>query len=170
MKDRKEMKKLVATLVAVGVLGGCANMNNAQQGQLIGVGLGTIAAHNLSKGHKDRGLALVVGAIAGGIIGQQVGAHLDARDREMYGQTMQHTLERAPDNSTGSWNNPNSGHSGTVVPTQTYQASNGNIAVSSRPVLLGVEKHSRVMDERAGSPMAVGRLVSEIPNGQSRNW
>jgi surface antigen len=125
MKDRKEMKKLVATLVAVGVLGGCANMNNAQQGQLIGVGLGTIAAHNLSKGHKDRGLALVVGALAGGIIGQQVGAHLDARDREMYGQTMQHTLERAPDNSTGSWNNPNSGHSGTVVPTQTYQASNG---------------------------------------------
>jgi len=37
-------------------------------------------------------------------------------------------------------------------------------------VLLWVEKHSRVMDERAGSPMAVGRLVSEIPNGQSRNW
>jgi len=121
----KVRSKVVATLVAVGVLGGCANMNNAQQGQLIGVGLGTIAAHNLSKGHKDRGLALVVGALAGGIIGQQVGAHLDARDREMYGQTMQHTLERAPDNSTGSWNNPNSGHSGTVVPTQTYQASNG---------------------------------------------
>lgn len=121
----KVRSKVVATMVAIGLLGGCANMNNAQQGQLIGVGLGTIAAHNLSKGHKDRGLALVVGALAGGIIGQQVGAHLDARDREMYGQTMQHTLERAPDNSTGSWNNPNSGHSGTVVPTQTYQASNG---------------------------------------------
>ena len=66
----KVRSKVVATMVAIGLLGGCANMNNAQQGQLLGVGLGTIAAHNLSKGHKDRGLALVVGALAGGIIGQ----------------------------------------------------------------------------------------------------
>tara|TARA_Y100000310_G_C20094557_1_gene539863 strand:+ start:41 stop:514 length:474 start_codon:yes stop_codon:yes gene_type:complete len=121
----KVRSKVVATMVALGLLGGCANMNNAQQGQLLGVGLGTIAAHNLSKGHKDRGLALVVGALAGGIIGQQVGAHLDARDKQMYGHTMQHTLERSPDNFRGSWSNPNSGHSGSVIPTHTYKTTNG---------------------------------------------
>ena len=64
-------KLVIATVVSATLMTGCASMNNAQQGQLIGAALGTVAAHNLSKGHRDRGLALVVGALAGTFIGSQ---------------------------------------------------------------------------------------------------
>ena len=118
-------KLVIATVVSATLMTGCANMNNAQQGQLIGAALGTVAAHNLSKGHRDRGLALVVGALAGTFIGSEVGAHLDARDRQQMGNTMHTALETSPDNSGQTWRNPNSGNSGRIVPTTTYQTNSG---------------------------------------------
>ena len=61
---------------------------------------------------------------AGALIGNNIGQQLDQRDKLLLGQTVQHTLETAPNNSVGQWQNPNSGNSGSVVPTQTYTASN----------------------------------------------
>ena len=36
-------KLVIATVVSATLMTGCANMNNAQQGQLIGAALGTVA-------------------------------------------------------------------------------------------------------------------------------
>jgi surface antigen len=118
-------KVVIATVVATTMVTGCANMSNEQQGQIAGVAIGTVVAHNASKGHKDRGLALVIGALAGGLIGSQIGASLDERDRQLHGNTTYDALETLPDNTASSWNNPNTGHSGTVVATQTWQTSAG---------------------------------------------
>ena len=68
---------IIGAAISLTMLTGCASMNNQQQSQLIGTALGTIAAHNLSKGHKDRGLAVVAGAVAGSLIGSQVGWQID---------------------------------------------------------------------------------------------
>ncbi len=127
MKDRKEMKKLVlATAISATLLTGCAGTyNKATTGAALGALTGTALAYGLGKDSGKKDLWLVAGAAAGGLFGHNIGAKLDERDRLLMGETVQQTLEKAPDNSTGSWNNPNSGHSGTVVPTQTYQASNG---------------------------------------------
>ena len=118
-------KLIIATVVSATMLTGCANMSNEQQGQVAGVAIGTILAHNASKGHKDRGVALVLGALAGGFIGSQIGASLDERDRQLHGNTTYDALETQPDNTVSQWNNPNTGHSGTVVPTQTWMAHSG---------------------------------------------
>ena len=45
-------------------------------------------------------------------------------DRLLLGETVQQTLEHGPTNSVGSWNNPDSGNSGTVTPTQTMISAN----------------------------------------------
>ena len=127
MKDRKDMKKLVlATAISATLLTGCAGTyNKATTGAALGALTGTALAYGLGKDSGKKDLWLVAGAAAGGLFGHNIGAKLDERDRLLMGETVQQTLEKAPDNSTGSWNNPNSGHSGTVVPTQTYQATNG---------------------------------------------
>jgi len=121
------MKKLVlATAISATLLTGCAGTyNKATTGAALGALTGTALAYGLGKDSGKKDLWLVAGAAAGGLFGHNIGAKLDERDRLLMGETVQQTLEKAPDNSTGSWNNPNSGHSGTVVPTQTYQASNG---------------------------------------------
>ena len=40
-------------------------------------------------------------------------------------RTSQSTLETAQTGTTSSWTNPDSGNSGTITPTKTYQASSG---------------------------------------------
>ena len=40
-------------------------------------------------------------------------------------QTSQTALEKNPIGRTSSWSNPDSGHSGTVTPTRTYQTASG---------------------------------------------
>lgn len=118
-------KLLIATAVSATMLTGCASMSNQEQGQIIGATVGSIAAYNLSKGHKDRGLAIAIGALAGSLVGSSVGAELDARDRQLHTASMQTALETYPDNNVAGWNNPNTGHSGSVVPVNTWQATSG---------------------------------------------
>ena len=60
-----------------------------------------------------------------GIIGDQIGAQLDEKDRLMAAQNLQHSLENTPDGTTTTWKNPNSGHSGSSSPTQTSVAASG---------------------------------------------
>ena len=92
-------------------------------------GLGARAGCALAYGHgqnsSNKELWSVLGVGAGAMLGSHIGQQLDQRDRLLLGQAMQQTLETAPNNAVGQWQNPNSGNSGTVTPTQTYMASNG---------------------------------------------
>lgn len=65
------------------------------------------------------------GAVLGGILGSEFGKTLDANDRVMMEHTNQASLEHTRTGATSSWQNPDSGHSGTVTPTRTYQQPNG---------------------------------------------
>ena len=38
----------------------------------------------------------------------------------LMGQTFNHTMEKAPINATGQWQNPDTGHGGSVTPTRTF--------------------------------------------------
>ena len=126
MKDRKDMKKLVlATAISATLLTGCAGTyNKATTGAALGALTGTALAYGLGKDSGKKDLWLVAGAAAGGLFGHNIGAKLDERDRLLMGETVHQTLEKAPDNSIGSWKNPNSGNSGTITPTQTHMSAN----------------------------------------------
>ena len=82
-------------------------------------------SYGLGKDSSNKNIWMILGVGAGALLGNNIGAQLDEKDRLLAGPTIQQTLELGPDNSVGSWQNPNTGHSGTVVPTQTVVASTG---------------------------------------------
>lgn len=70
-------------------------------------------------------VATALGAVAGAWLGNEVGKSLDNADRAAMRRTSQSSLETAKTGTTASWSNPDSGNSGTITPTKTYQASSG---------------------------------------------
>lgn len=65
------------------------------------------------------------GVLVGGLVGNQVGKALTCRDQQQVQNTTQHTLETQQSGQAIAWNNPDSGNSGTVTPTNTYQTGGG---------------------------------------------
>ena len=120
------MKKLMMIgLITLPLISGCAGTyNKATTGAALGALTGTALAYGLGKDSGNKDLWLIAGAAAGGLVGHNIGAKLDERDRLLLGQTFQNTMETAPTHQTGAWNNPNSGNSGTVTPTQTMMSAN----------------------------------------------
>ena len=116
---------VIATVLATTLMSGCAGTyNKATTGAALGALTGTALAYGLGKDSSKKNLWLIAGAAAGGLIGNNIGAKLDERDRLLLGQTFQNTMETAPTNQVGGWNNPDSGNSGTVTPTQTMMSAN----------------------------------------------
>ena len=116
---------VITTVLATTLLTGCAGTyNKATTGAALGALTGTALAYGLGKDSSKKNLWLIAGAAAGGLIGNNIGAKLDERDRLLLGQTFQNTLENAPTNQAGSWNNPNTGNSGSVTPTATHLSAN----------------------------------------------
>lgn len=71
-------------------------------------------------------LALTAGgAVLGGLLGNEVGRRLTCSDQEQISSTTQTALEEQPTGEQIAWNNPDSGNSGTVTPTKTWQRADG---------------------------------------------
>jgi len=105
----------------------CAsNSFETNQKAIIG-GIGGAAAGGLIASAFDANTAGVLGGmILGGLIGGAVGDRMDAADRREADRTTRTALESKPSGTSTSWHNPDSGNSGTVTPTRTYQAQSGN--------------------------------------------
>ena len=118
------MKKFILIgLVSLPLISGCAT--KMETGTALGALAGGALAYGLGQDSSNKELWTVLGIGAGAMLGSHIGQQLDQRDRLLLGQTVQHTLETAPNNAVGQWQNPNTGNSGTITPTQTYTASNG---------------------------------------------
>jgi len=92
---------------AIGAVGGAA------AGGLIGAAAGGGAT------------GIIGGVLLGGLLGGAVGNALDQRDRDLAAQAYQNSLENERTGTTSTWRNPDSGHSGTVTPTRTYESASG---------------------------------------------
>ena len=66
---------------------------------MLGALTGTALAYGLGKDSGNKDLWLIAGGAAGGLFGHSIGKKLDERDRLLLGETVQQTLEKAPDNS-----------------------------------------------------------------------
>lgn len=72
------------------------------------------------------GTGAIVGATLGGaLLGGFVGNRLDARDKQMASQAAQQAFDKSQTGQPTVWNNPDSGNSGSITPTRTYQLANG---------------------------------------------
>ncbi|MBX7199980.1 MAG: glycine zipper 2TM domain-containing protein [Rhodospirillaceae bacterium] len=119
-------KAVVAALVTSTLaLSGCTSDAGPNQtgGALLGAGLGAQVGAQL--GHGDgRAAATAIGALAGAAVGSNIGKRLDDVDRMRMREAEQRAYN-APLNEPIIWNNPNTGHSGTVTPTREGRRPNG---------------------------------------------
>ena len=104
-------------LVTLPLLGGCAT--KMQTGTAIGALTGGALAYGLGQDSSNKEVWTVLGIGLGAMIGQSIGQQLDERDRYLMAQTFEHTMEKAPTNASGQWQNPDTGHGGTITPTNT---------------------------------------------------
>lgn len=116
---------LIATMGATLALGAC--QPNGGTGpedwgtkQTVGTGLGAVGGgllgNQFGKGG-GRVAATAVGAVLGGLLGNSIGASLDNADRAQMASAESRAYN-APVGQQITWNNPQSGNSGVIVPVR----------------------------------------------------
>jgi surface antigen len=134
----QSLSALIAASMLLAACNGQQNAQNAQQGGItggggldksdIGTGLGAVGGavigSSFGKGN-GRVLGGVVGGLLGAGIGHEIGASLDRADMTYYTQTQQKALETSQPGQPLPWSNPQSGHSGVIIPQAPYQNTSG---------------------------------------------
>lgn len=130
---------LTAALIATTAVAGCAgtgynntydsygNSNSGLNKQQIGTGVGAVVgglAGSQFGGGKGQLVGTGVGVLLGALVGSSLGASLDKADIA-YAQQAQSRSYSAPIGQTISWNNPQSGNSGTYTPIRDGRTSSG---------------------------------------------
>ena len=118
------MKKFVIACMMASTLGltACQNPDGSTWGnkQTIGTGLGAVvgglAGSQIGRG-TGRLWATGAGVLIGALAGSSIGQSLDSADRQQMSNAQQR-VETAPVGQTITWNNPDSGHSGTYTVTR----------------------------------------------------
>ena len=133
---------IAVTLSACAQTGSNAGGPNKQDvGTLLGAVGGAFAGAQFGKG-KGQLASVAAGTLLGAALGNSVGASLDKADMMYYNQTSQSALEKAKANETVTWKNPDSGNSGTITPTRTFQTATGSYCREyTQTVMVGGQKN-----------------------------
>lgn len=133
-------KVIASSLVVACLATGCENPKQAD-GSLGGGALGAWAGSTIGSG-RGRVVATAVGAVAGALAGGWIGGQLDKADRERAERTYQQALEYSPVGKRAEWRNPDSGNSGTITPTKTFQNPQGQYCREfQQTIIVGGKKH-----------------------------
>ena len=92
-------------------------------GTLGGAAIGGLLGSQIGKGSGNLA-ATAAGVVIGGWLGNELGASLDTADRSALGGAAQRAYT-APIGQQITWNNPQSGNSGTVTPIRDGYANSG---------------------------------------------
>lgn len=107
----------ISTLSLTACMETMSGMGNKQMaGGATGAVLGGLAGSQFGKGNGQL-VGVGVGALLGTLLGSEVGASLDKADLA-YAQQATNRAYAAPVGQSISWNNPETGHSGTITPTR----------------------------------------------------
>ena len=87
------------------------------------------------------GSMAAAGAV-GGLVGGFIGNRLDDRDKRMASEAASRAFESGRTGESTQWSNPDTGNSGSVTPTKTYQLANGQYCRQyTQDIVVGGEKH-----------------------------
>lgn len=122
--------RLIAISTACVLIVGLAACEGNRYGQKQSAGavLGGVAGGLLGSrvgGGSGKLAATAAGALFGVLLGSEIGKSLDRADRLYAARATQGALEGNRSGVASSWSNPDSGHSGTVIPKPAYQTSSG---------------------------------------------
>lgn len=121
-------KKAIACAMVAGLaLTACGpgGMTRQDSGTLLGAVGGGIIGNQFGSG-AGRAVATAAGVIVGGIIGSEIGRSLDEEDRRMATEAEYYALEEGEVGRPRQWRNPRNGRHGQVTPRRayTYQGMN----------------------------------------------
>lgn len=118
---------LVVIVAVASLLAACTNWNpETQPKQSAGTVLGAIGGGLLGSqigGGRGKLAATATGTLLGAWVGSEVGASLDRADRLYLQQATYSALEYNQTGTASTWNNPDSGHYGSVTPLRTYKTA-----------------------------------------------
>jgi surface antigen len=117
---------VVAVLAVAGLSAAACSSDTGPKevgGTVVGATAGGILGNLVGGAAGNRVAGTLVGAAFGGFLGNRIGASLDDEDkRRAYAAQMQ-ALETGPSGAPVAWRNPDSGRYGSVVPGPAYQAN-----------------------------------------------
>jgi surface antigen len=117
----RALRYLALALVPV-LLAGCSGdgPNKADTGLAVGALAGGILGNQVGKG-SGRVAATAIGAVIGGVVGSEIGRSMDEQDRMLAQQAEFDALERGQSGVAKQWRNPDNGRYGEVVPSRPYK-------------------------------------------------
>jgi surface antigen len=128
-------KKLRVSLafVAAALLAACSTVPSKQdQGMLIGAIAGGILGHQVGDG-SGQVLATMFGTVAGAMIGGNVGRSMDATDQMKTAMA----LENVQTGVSSNWINPDTGYEYVMTPTNTYSGAAGPCREYTMDAIIG---------------------------------
>jgi surface antigen len=99
-------------------------LNKQTGGTVLGGVGGALAGSQFGKGTGQIAMT-AVGTLLGAFVGSEFGRSLDRADQTYANQAGAQAFENAHTGQAIAWNNPDSGHSGTVTPVRTYEQAPG---------------------------------------------
>ena len=125
-----KVHRFVILLVATSfILSGCVQSQHNQKqtlGTLLGAGAGALLGSQTGSG-KGKLFAVAIATLGGAFLGGEIGKSLDEVDRLKAAQAQQSALESNASGISSSWQNPDTGNSGTVTPQPATKKSTGEV-------------------------------------------
>ena len=147
----------LVTLVA-GPLVACGpdGPNKADTGLAVGAIAGGIIGNQVGSG-SGRVLATVAGAVVGGIVGSEIGRAMDKQDQILAQQAEMDALERGRSGERTRWRNPDNGRYGEVIPGTPYRRAGGDCRDYTHTIYID------------GRPQTMRGTACRNPDGTWRN-
>ena len=152
------LKKTVSIIALTLILGACANDFQLNK-QTVGTGMGAVAGGLLGSqvGSGDGQLVAVgVGTLLGAWLGSEVGASLDKADQAYAAQALD-KANNAPINEVITWQNPKSGNSGTYTATREGTTPSGKYCREFQQTITVGGKTERAYGQAVANPTALGK-------------
>ncbi len=152
-------KTLIAACASLAlVLGACGpdGPTKSDTGLAVGAIAGGLLGNQVGRGG-GRVLATAIGAVVGGIVGSEIGRALDEQDRLLAQRAEYSALERGRSGERVPWRNPDNGRYGEVVPSEPFTRSG---------------RHCREYTHRVfidGRPRVMRGTACRNPDGTWRN-
>lgn len=122
------IRKVLLVTLAVSVISACTHedgrLHKTNIGTVTGAVLGGIVGSQFGGGEGKIAMG-VLGAALGGLAGHAIGSQLDKADLEYQSRTAYEALEYNRTGAASRWENPDSRHYGSFIPTRTYVDSRG---------------------------------------------
>jgi surface antigen len=136
--SRDRWKLLVPVALLVFLVSGCESVQNNPKAALGGA-TGAAAGGLIAAAAGGGTAGIIGGVLLGGLVGGAIGNALDQRDKQLAMQAAQQSFENSRSGTSTSWRNPDSGHSGSITPTRTYQSGDRYCREYQQKVTVGGE-------------------------------